>query len=61
MTKESLEDRIKRLRVELLLLEYDEHGDPICACGEPGYACRCCNGCGNPYRYCECDVPYEQA
>ena len=31
--------------------------DPICECGEPGYACRCCQECGhtNPRRGCWCE------
>lgn len=31
--------------------------DPICDCGEPGYACICCWKCGatNKYKHCVCD------
>lgn len=37
------------------ILEISYAFDSICDCGEPGYACRCCNGCGNPYKLCECE------
>lgn len=39
------------VRIAPVVLQYDDNGDPICDCGWPGYACRCCPGCGQKVRH----------